>query len=74
MTLPKQLLYAACDVMCDQVICRLFRTLVCKNLRVNFKIHRELDCSLRDCKFSVEISRRLYKIVKSSGPLDHIIL
>ena len=51
--------------------------LIQENLRRNFrkytKIYREIvfkDCKAeRDCKFLVKISSRLYKIVKSCGPL-----
>ena len=71
------MLYGTRDVTCDHVICRSFRTLIHEDLGRNFrkytKIYRETvfkDCKAeRDCKFIVEISSRLYKIVKSCEPL-----
>ena len=77
-TSPKHLLYATRGVTCDHVICRSFRTLIHKNLQRDFrKFYREMvfkDCRAeRDCKFLVKISGRLYKIVKSCGPLTESV-
>ena len=75
-TLPKQPLYVICDFMCDYVICRPSRTLINGNLWKNFqnytKLYREIV--FKDCKVQkiAEISRRLYKIVRSCRPLAYI--
>ena len=68
-TLPEQLLYVAHDVTCGHMIYRPFRTLIHENFREMVFI--KTVKLKRDCKFLVEISKRLYKIM---GPLSYVAI